>query len=464
MVTDSVGNNRFEAERWFDKGVVAFNRSEFNYAIEFFTHAIHANPGHLDYRRQMHRASRRRYKANGGISSVDNIKLAAIRSRLLTAEVKKDWNNIDLLAESAIAINPVDGSLFAELASAATQLNNYELAKYAWTSAIKLDRTNCAYYRKFGALLQEHGEFDMARNCFSQLSAIDPTGRIKDELLKSLEVASLLERGYTTAENSRDVEVGKAPRPAKEVELETTEIDGKTSTGSQIDPRLKGFVALAEDHAMAGCFEPALEAYRNALKLAPGNVSLRRRMEDVELLYLRRRALKAQEAAREDPEDTRKGAFAMQRLTEVTSRELSILTMRVKECPHDMLQVFRLADLYRRSNQLELAVPLFEQASVEPKLCTEALIGLGECWVRTDGKTENGRLQLEKALRLIDPQTKPNSCKLAHYWLGRLYEARKRFDEADRHYGEIVKLDPAFRDVAKRRLQVFEQRSQLPSA
>ena len=455
MVTGSPSNTNFDAEHWFDKGTRAFDRKAFPYAIECFSNAIHADPTNLKYRKQMHRASRRKYNANNGVSSVDNIKLAAVRSRLLTAEVKKDWKAIDLLAEAAIALNPADAALFAELATAATQLNNYELAKYAWTSAIKLDRENCVYYRKFGALLQEHGEFEMARNCFSQLDGIDPTGRIKDELMRSLEVASLMDRGYTTAENSRDVEVGTEPRPAKLHDREDEEPESK------VDPRLKGFVTLAEEHALSGCFEPALEAYQNALKLAPNNISLRRRMEDVELVYLRRRAIKAQTAARQDPDDERKGAFAMQRLTEVTSRELAILTLRVKECPNDMLQVFRLADLYRRSNQLELAAPLFEQASVDPQLCSEALIGLGECWVKTDGMAENGRLQLEKALRLIDRQEKPNSCKLAHYWLGRLYEARKRFDEADHHYEQIIEIDPAFRDTAKRRLALLQQQAQL---
>ncbi|KAK3870794.1 hypothetical protein Pcinc_023990 [Petrolisthes cinctipes] len=116
--------------------------------------------------------------------------------------------------------------------------------------------------------------------------------------------------------------------------------------------RLQGFVELGEQFVQQGKLASALESYHNAVEMAPNNGSLRRRLEDVDLAFLRQRAVEAQADAKKDPADARKRAFATERLTEVTSRELAILTQRVKENPGNDRQAFRLADLYRRCNQL----------------------------------------------------------------------------------------------------------------
>ena len=456
MSANSNQERSLEAEHWFDKGMKAFQASNFDYAIECLSKAIHVCPDHLEYRKQMHRSSRRKHKRNGGLSKVDSIKLAAIRSRILTAEVKQDWKTIYLLAEDGIAINPWEGPLFAHIAKSATQLDKFEIAKYAWTSAIKLEKQNASYYRAFGALCQAHGEFDLARSCFGQLRGIDPTGRIADELIKSVEVASLLNRGYANAQTAGEMQIGKQPPVARPTDSDDEADDDPATIAAK---RLQSFVQLGEQLVQDGKLASAIDAYNNALQLAPANVRLRHRMEDVELAFLRQRALQAQDAARNDPSNERKRGFATQRLTELTSRELAVLSLRVEECPHDLRQAFRLADLYRRCNQLDLAAPLFEAASNDPQLCAEALVGLGECWIKQDGKAEHGRIQLEKVLRLITPETKPNSYKLAHYWLGRLYEARSRFTEADQHYGHVMQLDGRFRDTAERRLAVFEKQT-----
>ncbi|KAK3870793.1 hypothetical protein Pcinc_023989 [Petrolisthes cinctipes] len=110
-------DNFLEAEHWFDKGMKALNADNFDYAVESLNKAVHISPDKVEYRKQLHRASRRKHKKNGCISKVDTIKLAAVRSRILTAEVKQDWKAVYVLAEDGIAINPWEAPLFAHVAT-----------------------------------------------------------------------------------------------------------------------------------------------------------------------------------------------------------------------------------------------------------------------------------------------------------------------------------------------------------
>ena len=66
------------------------------------------------------------------------------------------------------------------------------------------------------------------------------------------------------------------------------------------------------------------------------------------------------------------------------------------------------------------------------------------------GEPDKGQQQLMAALKVIHADEKPNAFKLAHYWLGRLHESRKHFEQAEAHYSEILNVDFRFRDVTTR--------------
>ena len=123
----------------------------------------------------------------------------------------------------------------------------------------------------------------------------------------------------------------------------------------------------------------AVEAYGRAIAIAPYDTSLNKRLEDVEIALLRQEAIEAQDDAKRHPDCERRRAKATQQMTQLTSRELEILSLRVRTNPDDLLVAFQLADLYRRAAQLQKAIPLFQKAMLNTQLKPEAMIGLGEC-------------------------------------------------------------------------------------
>lgn len=147
---------------------------------------------------------------------------------------------------------------------------------------------------------------------------------------------------------------------------------------------------------------------------------------------------------------------AAQHATKCHQVEFDILNDRVKRDPNDLLQKFRLADLWWRTGQLDQAVKLFEKCVGDTNLHAESLIGMGECCLKSN-QAGIGRRHLETALTMIDAESRPNSVKLARYWLGRYFEAARAIPQATWHYQRVAGLDQGFRDVSVRLKLVQQQ-------
>ena len=429
------GEANTEAAQCFEKGMSAMEQQDWDTAVLSLGAAVRHNPDELEYRKQKHRSCRRKFEKSGRVSRLNRVRLAAIRSRIRTARVLSRWAAIDQLAEDAVAIDPWNAQMFAYIADAAMQADHLEIAKYAWTCAVKIDNTNADYFRSFGALLQADGELEMAKSCFEKMRSIDPSSRIAEELIRAVDVSLHMDRKHFRT--ARKVSAGGQEQPGAET----------------VDPKLAAFLTLAQDHAQRAEFAPSLEAYKRALEIAPDNRTIRRDMEDVEVASLQRRALDARNDTRQHPKCEQRRMTAAELVATLTSRETEILSQRVQENPGEMEHTYRLADCYRRASQPEKAIPLFQQLGADPQFQAEAGIGLGECLIRS-GEAELGRQQLEAGLSQVDRTATPKAFKLAHYWLARHFESRREYATAVNHYAEITAVDIQFRDVAKR-LQVL---------
>ena len=434
------------AQHWYEKGTDAMQRRNWAYGLECLERAVRIDPNELVFRKNKHRCCRRRMGNQKQIPRVGKVKLAALRSRLLTAQVKKDWAAIDKLAEDALTIDPWNAEFFALIARAAAKTGNKSISKYAWTCAVKLDGTNIAYYREFGRLLHEVGEYDLARKCYEQIKTLDPTGHLAQELIASVDIASVIDTGgYMEATSTQHVRVGAGSSDDK-MASENSAVDEE-----EVDlcrDHLIASVTLAEEHVKSGRLCSAVEAYRTAQSLEPHNVSIQRRMEDVELAWLRHEAITAQQLAQCDkkPESIR---LAKQKAESLNSRELEIRKSRAESEPDHPIFAFQLADSYRRLGQFQRAIPLFETVVKDEELKDEALVGLGECLIHAE-RASVGHRYLMTALQSVDPEKKPNAFKLAHYWLARLYQAQNYLQQARQHYSIILSCDPGFRDASQR--------------
>lgn len=445
--------NPSEFERWHKIGMEAVQCESWLYALECLSKAVVANPDHRSARKQKHRASRRVHKQNGGIGKAETMKLAAVKSRLMAAEARSDWCSVDALAEEVLARNPWDAGMFAAVARSAEKRQAVEIAEYGWVCAIKIDGQQVKWLRALGDLLHGLGRHQDAKGCYAKIQRVNPGSRGGEELMHAVDVATLLSDGGIHLRRTDEVDCVK--NSASSVPALSDESDLQTGPADKMR-QLENEIREAEDFVRNNQLGQAFERYQKVLKRLPGNASIQDRSDDVHLALLRKRASAASAAAVLDPGADRLLKSAQQHVAKCHQYEYEILEQRVKRNSSDLLQVFRLADLCRRTGRLDQALPLFEKCIGKADLHAESLIGMGECCLKSN-QAAIGRKHLETALTMVDAESHPNAVKLAHYWLGRYFEAAKALPQATWHYQRVTALEERFRDAAGRLIVLQRQ-------
>ena len=452
------------AIEWYKKGSEALAKKNFDFAAECFFHALKMEPDNKLYREIRHGCIERMYDGNGTGARMASVRLVGIRGKIKKARLTKKWAEVDLAAEEGLLLNPWDAQLYAEIGEAAVLREHSGVAQYAWTKAVRHDRNNIAYNRSLGTVLRECGEYKLARDCFKRIYNADPTDSEARAMMNQLDAESVMDRGgYDKADSTQDVKAAdeqpvnayeldrrarRGQQPRADAPGESEEMDLRHAIRRDPD-NLNHYLRLGELYHKQRNLPQALEIYEQALEKSGQNTDVLELKEDVELDILRDKLADAAELARRNPDKTRRThkASALQKL--LISREIEVLVPRAERHPQDMRLRYDLAERYRKTKQYPKAIPLYQQATADSRLKNDSLVWLGECFVRNH-KVELGRRQFDKALLSLNVNDHPEPFKLAHYWLGRIYETAGQYDLAENHYTEILSVDYDFRDTHQR--------------
>ncbi|MEQ9411860.1 MAG: tetratricopeptide repeat protein [Fuerstiella sp.] len=453
------------AADWFKKGTDAMGRQNWDFAVECFSNSVKMKPDAVLYRQTKHGCCRKMYDDNGTGARMATMKLMGTRGKIKKARSKKDWAAMADLAEEGLNINPWDAQLFADLGEASVNLDRGEIAIYAYTRAVELDTTNIDLNRALGHVLHDRGEYKKAHACFKRIYEADPTDGDARSMMGRIDADMVMDRGgYEKAKNTQDVKAEKPATNAYEEDRrarrggrnpnesvapgESEEMDLRAAIRK--DPNnVAHYLKLADLLRRSRQLPQALEQLDKALEISGNDIAIREQKEDVELDIIREKLGEAAERARKNPERERLKEKSDALKKELVVREIEVLSARVDNHKNDMKLKFDLAERYRKTQQYKLAIPLYQQATADSRLQEEALVALGESFVRT-GKLDLGRRQFDKALETLNHKDKPDAFKNAHYFLGRLYEKSNKKELAERHYTEILSNDYAYRDVEKR--------------
>lgn len=452
------------AQEWFRKGTEALQKENYPYAVECFGTAVKMQPDNVVYRQTRHGSIEKMYGENGTGARMASVRTVGIRGRIKKARLKKDWVAVDQAAEEGLYFNPWDAQMYADAGEAAVQRKAIDVAKYTWSKAVKYDLANMAYNRSLGLVLQECNEYKAARDCFRRIYEADPTNAEARRMMSELDAESVMHRGgYDVADTTRDVaeqheapvnayeqdrKARKGQQPTADAPGESDEADLKHAIRKEPD-NLNHYLRLAEYYQDQRQFPQSLEMYEQVLEKSPNNTDVLEFKEDVELEILREKLADQSELFRKNPDKKRLKEKIVDLRKQLIKREIEVLEPRIERHPQDMRMRYDLAERFRKTKQHAKAIPLYQQASADSRLKEDALVWLGECFVR-DNKLELGKRQFEKAVDSLNAADKPDAYKLAHYWLGRIFEKAGRNDDADHHYTEILSVDYSYRDVQER--------------
>ncbi|MEZ6131330.1 MAG: tetratricopeptide repeat protein [Planctomycetaceae bacterium] len=452
------------AQDWFKKGTDAMNRQNWDFAVECFSSSVKMKPDFVLFRQTKHGCCRKMHGDNGTGARMAGMKLMGIRGKIKKARSNQDWQTVDRLAEEGLVVNPWDAQLYADIGMACSELERGEIAKYALGKACELDQTNIEFLKAFGQVLRERGDYKEARRCFERAYKLDPNDGESRSMMSKLDAESVMDRGgYEKADSTKDVQTEKpAATNAYEEDRRARKgaQKGTIAPGESVEMDLRAAIRkdpnnvalyqkLADVLIASRQLPQAIETLDKALELVPNNEGLKEIREDVELDIIREKVGEAAERLRKFPtrENLKTKYDALK--SDLMQREMEVLAGRVESHPNDMKMRFDLAERYRKTQQYAKAIPLLQQAVADMRLSEDALVSLGECFIRS-GKADLGRRQFMKALETLNAKDKPDAFKNAHYYLGRLYEKAGKNDEAEKHYNEILGVDYDFRDVLKR--------------
>lgn len=458
MSSDATSGNdqrrREIAKASFQKASQAMSKEQWDYAIQMLTQCVLLDPANLFYRQTLRGCEERKYKNNGTGAPMASMRLMGIKAKIKKAKMGKQWKDVDHAAEEGLAVNPWDGALNADLGEAASNLGYDDVSLFSYQRAVKLEPSNKDFLRGLAEALARKQDYAGAANCWRKIYELDPLDSQARSMIQAMDSQATIHRGgFEHAETTQEVKRGYEQSIVGEAS------SGALGPGESLEADLKRMIRkepnnkdhyqkLAEFYRREGRLEEAYQWFTKAYEVG-GDKSMHLQAEDVQLELLRKKLETAREEARKKPEDCGLQEQAAVLANQLLEQEIDVYSRRIELYPRDLRLKFELAQRYWRRGQLSEAIKLLQQSIGDTRIEGPVLLLLGKCFLRQKQNTLAKR-QLEKALDKFSPVDHPDEYKECHYYLGRLYEEEKNYDEAEARYTDVLAVDYSYRDTRQR--------------
>ncbi|MFH0909375.1 MAG: tetratricopeptide repeat protein [bacterium] len=447
-----------KAHEHFDKGFVAFERGNLDYAMDMFESALELSPQLLRARKFLRAAALKKQKTTK--QNPLSHALSSLRGipglMQIGAQAKKKPLEALKAAEKLLRADPLNLMFInkaSEIAIAAglpeVAIMNLELAK-------EHNPVNVDILEWLGQLYQEANRMRDARVVYEEIVAIRPNDPKAIKMLKDATALDSMQKGgWSESSSYRDMikdtkeatlleQASKAVKTSHDVEALIAENLQKIQREPQ---NINYRRALAELYARVEQFDAALAALKEAQQMSGGgdpqldraHSTIRIRQFDVETAKLVE-AGKTVEAIAMTKE---KDAFLRSDVEE-----------KVKRYPNDLQFRYDYGTVLFDHGQINEAIQQFQLAQKNPQRRIRALYYLALCFKQKQ-QFDIALEQLEKAnteLSIMDDVKKD-----IIYELGGILEAMGRTDKAAEYYKEIYAVDIGFRDITAKIEKAYEK-------
>ena len=438
-----------KAREHFDKGFIAFERGNLDYAMDMFEQALDLSPQFLRARKFLRAAAVKKFKAakqNPFSRALANLQ-GVPGLMQIGAQAKKKPLEALKAAEKLLRADPLNITFInkaSEVAIAAglpeVAIMNLELAKEHYP-------VNVEVLQWLGQLYQEANRMHDARVVYEEVVAIRPNDpkaikMLKDataldsmqkggwsesssyrDMIKDTKEATLLEQSSKAVKTSRDVEA-LIEENLKKIEREPQNINYRRAL-AELYARVEQFdnalAALKEAQAMSGGGDPQLDRAYSQVRIRQFDAAIAQLVE-------------AGKAAEAEAAKKEKDAFLRADAED-----------KVKRYPNDLQFRYDYGTVLFDHGQVTEAIGQFQLAQKNPQRRIRSLYYLALCFKQKQ-QLDIALEQLEKAnseLSVMDDVKKD-----VIYELGSILEAMGRMDKAVEYYKEIYAVDISYRDIA----------------
>jgi tetratricopeptide (TPR) repeat protein len=439
------------------KGVSAYQLKNFDYAISLVLTVVKQAPEFLDGRKLLRRAEGEKFRSQkkglfGGGLSMGGIKLGP-------ASKKDPWEQIADLEENVFQKDPYNAAANQTLYDLAMRLGQNHLASLALETIKEGQPTNTRNMHQLALHYMAIDEPEKASETYRQVLKHDPTDMdaIKGEKDAAAKTSMMRqgwqqEGGFDKAkrdkdQSNRDEALARQGMTPEQMQALLVQLAGDYEK----DPNNVNVVKkIADLYDRMDDLESAMSYYDWAAQLAPGDVALQARIEQVRNKAGEKhiQQMEAEIEANPDAEDIEEKRETIR----ATKRErLSTLLLEAKSKvdrnPTDKQYRFDYATILFQAEQYREAIPELQQAKSNPHIRNKALLMLGKCFERLNMNdlAVNAMTEAVKEIPAFN-----NEKKEILYELGKTYQKVGKADDYLNCMKEIYNNDYGYKDVASR--------------
>ena len=437
----------------YEKGLVAMQRQNLDYAVTIFEQVLLKEPGFYTCREALRAAQIKRAGNKGGF--LKKMFGSASSSPLLAkGQLALRTNPIDALpiAEQMLNSDPNSNAAHKMLADAALAVDMPRTAALSLEIAFK-NSPDREVAIKLGQALAGAGQSDKAERILGELASTFPNDPEISKVLKNVSAKrTLSEGGYEALGDGtgsyrdilKDKEVAVSLEQEKR-EVKTEDVADRLIAENEAriaaEPNNRRLLrATAELYTQKKQFDKALEYYQRITATeGVSDPSLERIIAETAMKKF------AHGLAQLDPEAPDHAEKTTRLKAERDAFELEQGLKRVEKYPNDLQVRFELGELYFKAGKLNEAMSEFQKAQNNPQKRIQAMSYLGQCFAKR-GMNDLAARTLQNAIK--EKQMFDDEKKELIYALGCVLEKMGKKEEAIEQFKLIYESDIGYKDVA----------------
>jgi predicted Zn-dependent protease len=441
------------AREQYQKGMTAFERKNFDYAIAIFNQVLAQEPGFFDCRQALRVCQHQKSSGAGGFFK-KMISGAGSSPMLAKAQISLIKNPLETIktAEQVLNSDPHSTAAHKLLAQAALAADLPKTAVLSLEIVTKNAPKDDDAQKDLARAYSAAGQGEKAEMVMAELMRQHPNDlRLLEELKDISARKTLAEGGYEALSGGtgsyRDILKDKDRAVAMEQEGRQVKTDdvaqrqvAKLEAELALEPNdLKKLRSVAELYAQQKDFDRALETYNRIVeKEGAADSSLQKAIAETTIKKFEQAIAQLDTQA---PDYAEKFA---QLTAERDSYVLNEVRQRADRYSGDLAIRFELAELLFKAGKISEAMPEFQKAMANPHKRLQAMAYLGQC-LAARGMYDMAASQLQNVLKekpVFDDEKKEMT-----YTLASVFEKMGKQNEADDLYKQIYQVDMSFKDV-----------------
>lgn len=440
-----------DIEKLYDTGYQAFERGNYEYAIEMFKRIITVTPEHVKARKALRATERKTVeKPKKGFSG----SFAGFMLSLKTmGNLKKNAHKIMDAAEDLLMKDPWNKQVLMVLGQAALAGECPETAALTFEDLAAMDKDgkDLKVIRYLGRAYKMKEDYENAIKTYQKLQRLRPNDNEARDEMRDLGAKDSLKRRQDKDKFTglvRDEQTAKDLASGERMIRTDAEMESAIRTTQEQlarnpkDPRL--LMKLGDLYRQSGDDPEAKRYYVMLLQIDANNLGAQSKIGDIDIAAMGKKAddARARLAAEASQENRNEYNKLLKGKMVYQIREFE---RRVKAQPTDMVLRYSLGVLYSEAKLWDKAIGCFQRAKNDPKIKNRVLINLGRSFIAT-GQNDLALAPLGELIegRIAMDEDKKN----ALYYRAEAFKNLLKYAEARKDLESIYLEDIGFRDVA----------------